>query len=457
MHRSHPHRLLVAAAGLLLLAGCTGGPTETGTGDPAPELSLPETTKGSVTALDGGLEEQFTVTLEDLTGAASEDCDEQGLCAILAEEESPAGTLLVHAWHEGPGRDRYLGLDSGTGEVTWTLAEEEGFVGSSHVSRHGPVLLGLTEAAPGEDHTGYSRALLLDTESGKTLAEVEIPENTARVTAIDTTHGIAVLAAVTAEGDGPGDPAQELMVLGIGADGTEHWRVAVDPVEDPDASYSLTTHDSEIVIEARDRIGIAAHAVLAPDTGDELEVPEELDDAVGQTSIDIDDGSVDGFDATRDPDTSETTIRTAGGEPWTVPVAEPGAVNSLRGVCGGLVIVAEQSPSGTVAPVHVRAFDPANGEERWAAPVQAQPSTLCADGQVLVHDRTTAQLLDADDGGALETYELAPGAIPVPDGGYEHEVPRSLDIRSASTFTAEASIVAEVHEAGELPQLSVYR
>lgn len=449
MPRTLHRPALLAAIAVLTVSGCTGGK------DAAPELGLPEPpTRSSVTALDGGLTEQFTLTLEDLTGISPEGCDEQGRCAILTDPESPDGTLLVHAWHDEPARDRYLGLDSTTGDVVWSLPESEGAVGSTYVSRHGPLLLGLTQDKSGEGRSGSTRGLLLEPSTGEIISEVQNPEGTRVLSAIDTHYGIAILAVVMADG---ADTIEELVGLGLGADGTEHWRTSIEPGADADAYYSIVAGEAGIRVESSTIDGSVVHALLAPDTGDELDVPADAADGSSTFSVDLDDGSVEGFTVAQDPKTFETTIGTADGETWTLPRTDTGALNSLRGVCGGLVITAEISPSGMDTDLSVRAYDPLTGEERWAAPIQAQHTALCADGSVLVNDRTRAYLLDPGTGEFLETYELAPGATPVPEDGQEYDVPRSLSLRSVSAFTADASIVAEVHEEGELPQLTVYR
>lgn len=452
---------LLSLLGALLLAGCSNlAPAGSGDGSssPAPALPLPETTLGAVTDLRGGLEEQFTLAMEDLTGTPPESCDEQGSCALLVDDESPEGTLLVHAWHDDPAADVYAGLDSSTGDVKWTLAEEEGRVGSAHVSRHGPVLLALTSTPPGEPYDGDSGALLVDPDSGETVTALEVPDGTRHLAAADTGHGIAVLLPV-------GDPSasgadfevEQLIVLGLGPDGTEHWRTVVEPSERTDSSYSLLVGELGVEIVESATGEMLTHAVLAPETGDPLELPEDPVRDLFGTSPEMDDGSVDGIEFAQDPESHRPLVTPGADEPWVIPAAEGTATSHLRGVCGGKVITAESSYSEEPTPVHVRAYDALSGDESWAAPLDVEHNVLCSEGNVLVHDRTTAHLLDRDSGEVIEEYVLAEEAFTVPEGGEEHGVPRSVTIRSASLFTPGASIAATVHEPGGTPQLTVYR
>lgn len=91
---------LSSLLGALLLARCSNlTPPRSGTGGSprAPALPPPEASLGAATDLRGGLEEQFIFAIEDLNGTPRENCDEQGSCALLVNDESPEEAQLVHA------------------------------------------------------------------------------------------------------------------------------------------------------------------------------------------------------------------------------------------------------------------------------------------------------------------------------------------------------------------------
>lgn len=434
--------VLLAPVLALLLGGCSALAPGGGT---APEVPLPETTHGTVTALRGGLEEQFSVDLEDLTGSRPASCDELLACAIQVEEQSPSGTLLVHAWQADPAVDVLHGLDSTTGEVRWTL-EEDGEVAAVDVSRHGPVFVEV-------DDGGERRTLMLDPESGAEIAALDLPSDVRHVGVVDTDHGIVLMAALEGTADGGEGAPREIELLGLGTDGTEHWRTSLSPEsEAPASSYLLDTVLGDVVVFSGPGHEPEVLARIAPADGEELPIGMETGEYLDGHHLAFDDLSVTGLVARGSYVSSDEA------EPWELPRSRSlGGVVRPLGVCDGTLVTADPvRDEGGEA--QVRGLDARTGQELWAVPVEAGPSGgLCAAGDVLLEDRTSLHLIDGRSGEILDSPRLVDTPFEIPEGGSATDVPRSLTLGTTSLWDPEAGIATEVHEPGEMPVLTVSR
>lgn len=441
--------VLVVSLAVLALAGC---------GSTAPEMPLPEVPRGVVTDLSDGLTELFTLELEQLTGSAPTSCDTRDSCTLEVHADSPEGVLLVSAWHEDSASYVLAGVAGETGEELWSI-ESETPTQVVHSSRHGNVLLGRSAAS---DEGGVEELLVVDPDSGDTVREIEVEAGTA-ATAVDTDHGVAVALTPAAPQSPDGSQDGEIEVLGLGADGQEHWRTKVDTEEPPSRGIILARYQEKIeVSQFGQTFEVFPLALLDPATGKASPIPEDHTDYPDRITLRTDDLSAGQIEIRR-TDAGSDEITAEGGEPWSpAQDAVREGESSPRAVCGGTMIWTGSSNEPASADgseddaLKVVALDATTGEEQWSTPMQVDNSVLCTGEGILVHDRTTVYLLDLGTGETVAEHELAPGAIPIPEGGHGYEVPESLAITPASPYSEGSPVVASIHEEGSPPRITVY-
>ncbi|WP_341854047.1 hypothetical protein [Brachybacterium sp. GPGPB12] len=397
--------VLLAPVLALLLGGC--GALAPG-GGAAPEVPPPETTHGTVTALRGGLEEQFSVDLEDLTGSRPASCDEPLACAIQVEEQSPSGTLLVHAWQADPAVDvvarpgqhhRRSAVDARggrRGRGGGRLAPRPGVRGGRR--RRGAADADARPRVRG----GYR---------GARPALGRAPRRGRRHRPRHRAHGGA-----GGHGRRWGGAPREIEPLGLGTDGTEHWRTSLSPEsEAPASSYLLDTVLGDVVVFSGPGHEPEVLARIAPAGGEESPIGMETGEYLDGHHLAFDDLSVTGLVARGSYVSSDEA------EPWEPPRSRSlGGVVRPLGVCDGTLVTADPvRDEGGEA--QVRGLDARTGQELWAVPVEAGPSGgLCAAGDVLLEDRTTLHLIDGRSGETLDAPRMVETPFEIPEGGGRH-------------------------------------